>query len=182
MGLILRTSIETWELEKRFLDRTIVIDVDRILEHVVDEVRVWLNEVIQGREDFKILSLLLVEKIEAHLILVELHLVDSLLKFVALVVNHLLPLLDLLFLFLKLFNLLVNLLLHHLEQILVLDLQLVHNSTEALLKLIDLFVELLSNLHLKFVVQFLVHGDRLVMFLNLYDHLFNHLFHFIHLR
>ena len=88
--------------------------------------------------------------------MIELHFVDSRLEFVLLVLDHLFSLLDLLFLFLELFDFLINLFFHHLEQVLVLDLELVHDPSEALLKLVDFLVELLPNFHFKLVIEFLV--------------------------
>jgi hypothetical protein len=41
-------SVERWEFEKSFLNRPIIIDVDCILEHVVYEIWVGLDEVIQS--------------------------------------------------------------------------------------------------------------------------------------
>lgn len=81
----------------------------------------------------------------------------------------------------ELLDFLIDLFLHHLKQILVLDLQLVHDPSEALLELIDLFVELLSDLHLQLVIEFLVNRDGLVMLLDLNDHLLDHFFHFLNL-
>ena len=95
--------------------------MNSIFEHVVHEVRVWLDEVIQGTQDFQILSFLLVEQIESYLILVQLHFVDGGLEFISLVINHLFSLLDLFLLLLELLDLLVDLLLHHLEEVLMLD-------------------------------------------------------------
>lgn len=115
VSLALRASVETWELEERLLDTSVVVDVNSIFEHVVNEVGRRLDEVIEGRKHLHVLSLLLVEDIEFVLVLVELHAVDGLLEFGPLVLDHLLALLDLLLLFLQLLYFLVYLLLHHLE-------------------------------------------------------------------
>jgi len=128
--LTLRTTIQGWEFKKGFLDRAVVVDVDRVLEHVVHEVGAGLDEVVQGGEYFEVLPLLFMENVEAVLVLVQLHLVDSLLELVALLLYHFLSFLDLLLFLLELLDLLVNLLLHHLEQVLVLDLQLIHYSSK----------------------------------------------------
>ena len=95
--------------------------MDRILEHVVDEVRIGLDEVVELAQYFQVLSLLLVEQIEADLILVEFHPVDSRLELVSLVLDHLFSFLDFILFLLELLNFLIYLLFHHLEQILVLD-------------------------------------------------------------
>ena len=127
-----------------------------VLEHVVDKVRVWFDKVVEGAQNLQVLSLLLMEKIEAHLILIKLHFVHSRLEFVSLVLDHLFSLLNLLFLLLELFNFLINLFLHHLKQVLVLDFELVHDPSEALFKLVDLLVKLLPDFHLELVVKFFV--------------------------
>ena len=122
--------------------------MDGILEHVVDEVRRRLYEVIDCLKHLQILPLLLVEEVELVLILIEFHPIDSLLEFIPLILNHFFSLFDFLLFLLQLFYFLINLLFHHLEQILVLNLKLVHDSPKALLQLINLLIELLPNLML----------------------------------
>ena len=46
--LVLLALVQGWELKKRFLDGSIVVNMDGVLEHVVDKVRVGLDEVVQG--------------------------------------------------------------------------------------------------------------------------------------
>ena len=99
------------------------------------------------------------EKVKPDLILVEFHLVNSRLELISLFLNHFLTLLYFLLLLLELLDFFVNLLFHHLKQVLMLDLKLIHNSTEALFQLVDFFIELLSYLHFKLVVEFLVDHD-----------------------
>lgn len=156
VSLVLWASVERWELEQGFLDGSVVINMNCILEHIVHKVRVWFDKVIKGAQNFQIFSLFLVEKVETNFILIELHFVDSRLEFVFLVLDHLFSFLDLLFLFLELLDFLINLFLHHLKQVLVLDFELVHDPPEALLKLINLLVELLSDFHFELVVEFFV--------------------------
>ena len=115
VGLVLGASVERWELEQSLLDRSVVINMDCVLKHVVDEIRIWFDEVIKGAQNLQIFSLLLMEKVEAHLVLVQLHLVDGRLKLVPLVFDHLFSFFNFLFLLLKLFDLLIDLLLHHLK-------------------------------------------------------------------
>ena len=152
-----------------------------ILEHVVDEVWIWLDEIIQGAQNLQVLSLFLMEQIETNFVLVELHFVYGRFQLVSLVLDHLFPLLDLLFLFLELFDLLVNLLLHHLKQVLMLNFELVHDPPETLLKLVDLLVELLPDFHFELVVKFFVDRDGAVVLINFNDHFLDHLFHFFDL-
>ena len=120
IGLILGSSIQGWEFEKCLFDGSVIVDVNGIFEHVVHEVWIWLDEIVQGRKNLKILPLLLMEEVKSDLVLVELHLVDSLFELISLVLNHFLSFLDFFLLLLQLFYLFVNLLLHHLEEILVL--------------------------------------------------------------
>ena len=75
--LVLWASVERWELEQGLFDGSVVIDMNSILEHVVDEIRIWLDEVIKCAQNLEILSLLLMEQIEAYFILVKLHFVDG---------------------------------------------------------------------------------------------------------
>ena len=89
--------------------------MDGVFEHVVYEIRTWSDEVIEGLQDLQVLSLLFMKDVEPVLILVKLHLVDCLLELFSLLFDHLLPFLDLFLLVLKLLDLLVDLLLHHLE-------------------------------------------------------------------
>lgn len=133
MRLTLWASVERREFEQGFFDGAIVVDMDGILEHVVDEVGTWLDEVIDGRQHLEVLSLLLVEQIEFIFVLIQLHPVDRLLEVTPLLFDHLLSFLYLLLLLRELFDFFVDLFFHHLEQILVLDLQLVHDSPERLL-------------------------------------------------
>ena len=156
--------------------------MDGVFEHVVYEIRTWSDKVIEGLQDLQVLSLLFMEYVEPVLILVKLHLVDSLLELVSLLFDHFLPFLDLFLLVLKLLDLLVDLLLHHLEEILMLNLKLVHYSSERFFELVNFFIELLSHFHLQLVVQVFVDSDALVVFVDLNDHLLNHLLHLFDLR
>ena len=92
------------------------------------------------------------EDVELVLVLVQLHAVDGLFQLCSLVLNHFFSFLDFLLLFLKLFDLLIDLLFHHLEQVLVLDFELVHDTSEGLLQFVNLFVELFADLNLELVV------------------------------
>ena len=63
----------------------------------------------------------------------------------------------------------------------MLDFELVHNPPEGLLQFINLLVELLSDLHLKLIVELLIDGNGLIVLLHLNHHLFDHLLHFLDL-
>ena len=94
--------------------------MNRVFEHEVDEVGGRLDEVIELLQVFKLSAFLLIEYIEVILRGVELHILDLCSQVSLLLSNLLIPLLQLLLLVLKRSDLFVNLLLHHLIQILLL--------------------------------------------------------------
>ena len=96
--------------------------MNRVFEHEVDEVGCWLDKLIQLLQVLQISPLLLVEYVEIVLRGVEIHILDLCSQVSLLFSNLLVPLLQLLLLVLKRSDLFVNLLLHHLIQILLLDL------------------------------------------------------------
>lgn len=63
----------------------------------------------------------------------------------------------------------------------MLDLELIHDSPEGLFKLVDLLIEFLSHLHLKLIIQVFIDSDTLIVFIDLKNHLLNHLLHFLDL-
>ena len=145
--LTLRSFVQRRILKQSFLNGAKIVNMNGILEHVIDKVRTRPDKIVQSLQNLEILPLLLMENIEPVLILVQLHLINSLLQLVPLLLYHFLSFLYFLLLVLELFYFFINLLLHHLEQILVLYFQLVHYSAERLFQLVDLLVELLSDLH-----------------------------------
>ena len=93
-----------------------------VLEHEVDEVGRRLDELIQLLQVLQLSPLLLVENVEIILGGVQLHVFDLGGQVGLLLGDLLVALLELLFLVLERADLLVDLLLHHLVQILLLDL------------------------------------------------------------
>ena len=93
-----------------------------VLEHEVDEVGRRLDELIQLLQVLQLSPLLLVENVEIILGGVQLHVLDLGGQVGLLLGDLLVALLELLFLVLERADLLINLLLHHLVQILLLDL------------------------------------------------------------
>ena len=93
-----------------------------VLEHEVDEVGRRLDELIQLLQVLQLSPLLLVENVEIILGGVQLHIFDLGGQVGLLLGDLLVALLELLFLVLERADLLINLLLHHLVQILLLDL------------------------------------------------------------
>ena len=96
--------------------------MDSILEHEVDEVGRRLDELVQLLQVLQLSPLLLVENVEIILRGVQLHVFDLGGQVGLLLGDLLVALLELLFLVLERADLLVDLLLHHLVQILLLDL------------------------------------------------------------
>ena len=94
----------------------------RILKHVVDEVRVGFYEIIKDLKYFQILFLSFEESAECHVITVEFDGLYGLKQFLAVSNNGLVSLLHLLLFLLQTLELLVNLLLHHRVEILLLNL------------------------------------------------------------
>ena len=119
------------------------------------------------------------EQIEPDFILVELHFVDRRFELASLLIDHFFPLLDLLLFLLQLLDLFIDLLLHHLKQVLVLDLKLVHDTAEGLLQLVHLFVKLLTYFHFEFVVKFFVDRKGLFALVDFDHHFFDQLFHLV---
>ena len=103
------------EFEERFFDRAVVVDMDRVLEHVVDEVGCRLDKVAQLFKLYHILALLLVEDVELVFVLEQIHPVRGLSKFGPLLLYHLLAVLDLFLFFLQRLNFFVDLFFHHLK-------------------------------------------------------------------
>jgi hypothetical protein len=59
-------------------------------------------------------------------------------------------------------NLFVDLFLHHLVEVLLLDVELLHDAAEGLFEAVDLFIELFAHCHFKFIVKVL-RGRRLLL-------------------
>ena len=96
--------------------------MNSVLEHEVDEVGRRFDELIQLLQILQLSPLLLVKNVEIILRCVQLHIFDLSCQVGLLLGDLLVALLELLFLVLERADLLVNLLLHHLVQILLLDL------------------------------------------------------------
>lgn len=61
IGLILWSTVEWRELEKSFFNWTIIVYMNGILEHVVNEIWIRLNKIIKSWQNFKVLSLFFME-------------------------------------------------------------------------------------------------------------------------
>jgi len=106
--------------------------VDSVLEHVVDEVRIGFDEVIEHLQLLDFLAFVVVEKIEVNLIAVELHVLHRVDQILFLFLNLFVPLFDLFLFLLQLSDLFVDLLFHHLVKVLLLNIKLLHNSSKRL--------------------------------------------------
>lgn len=123
--------------------------MNRVFEHEVDEVWVGLDELVELLEVLELAALLLVEDVEVVLARVQLHVLYVRRQIGLLLRDLLVPLFQLLLFFLQRSDLLVDLLLHHLIEVLLLDLELLHDASERLLESVDLIVELLSHFELE---------------------------------
>jgi len=103
-----------------------------VLEHVVNEVGIGFDEVIQHLQLLNLLAFVVVEQIEVDLIAVQLHVLHRVDQILFLFKDLLIPLFELFLFLLKLSDLFIDLLLHHLVQVLLLDIELLHNSAEGL--------------------------------------------------
>ena len=95
--------------------------MNRVFEHKVDEVGCRLDELVQLLEVLQLTTLLFIEDVEVVFGCVQLHVLDLCCQVSLLLGDLFVALLELLFLLLKGADFLVNLLLHHLVQILLLD-------------------------------------------------------------
>lgn len=151
--------------------------MNRILEHEVDEVGIRLHEIVKLLQILQLSAFPLVKNIEVVLGRVQLHILKLRGQVGLLLGDLLVALLELLLLFLQRANLLVNLLLHHLIEVLLLDLELLHYAPEGLLQPIDLVVELLPHLQLQLGIQLLAGGRLVLVDLDLIYHLLYHALH-----
>ena len=124
--------------------------MDCILEHVVHEIRVRLYKFIQHLQLFYFLTLLIVEQIKVHFKTIQLHILQSIGKVHLLLSDLLITFFKFFLFFLKRPNLFVYLLLHHLVQVLLLNVELLHDPAEGFLKAVYLFIKLFTNFKLQF--------------------------------
>ena len=107
--------------------------MDGILEHVVQEVRVRLYEVVQGLQLLNLTALLVEEKVKINFETVEFLVFHLLLEVGLLLLDFAVPLLQFLLFFLQRADLFIDLLLHHLVEILLLNVKLFHDAAEGFL-------------------------------------------------
>jgi hypothetical protein len=74
-------------------------------------------------------------------------------------------------------NFFVNLLFHHLVKILLLNIELLHDAAEGLLKAVNLFIELFAHFHLQFIVEILRGRCLLLKSFNLTQKFLDHMLH-----
>jgi len=121
-----------------------------ILEHVVHKIRIWLDKLIQHLQLLYLFTLLFVKHVKVDFLAVELHIRISLRK-VCFLLGDLFVTLFKLFLFLLYApDFFVYLLLHHLVQVLLLDVKLLHYTAEGFFKAVYLFIELFTHFKLQF--------------------------------
>ena len=123
--------------------------MNSVFEHEINEVGGRLDEFIELLEVLELAALLFVENVEVVLRGIKLHVFNLCRKIKFLIGNLLITLFQLLFLLLERADLLIDLFLHHLIKVLLLNLKLLHYAAERLLKPVDFVIELLAHLKLK---------------------------------
>ena len=151
--------------------------MDRILKHEVDEIRVWLHKLIQHLKVLQIAPLFLIEDIEIVFIRIELHVLVLLNEVGFSLRDLLITLLQLFLLFLQGSDLFINLFLHHLIKILLLNFQLFHYAAERFLKSVDFIIEFLPHFELKLGVEFFACRSLTFINFDLVDHFLHHTLH-----
>jgi len=129
--------------------------VDRIFEHVIEEVGIRFHIVIQTLQVLYLSALLLIKEIKIDLKRVKFLIFKLISQIPFLFDNLAIPLLQLLLFIVQRADLFVNLFLHHLIEVLLLDVKLLHDASKGLLQAVDLLVELFAYFHLQFVVEIL---------------------------
>ena len=66
-------SSHRWEFEESLLDRAVIIDMDRILKHEIDEVGCRFDKFIELLQVFELAALLFIEYVEVVLRGIKLH-------------------------------------------------------------------------------------------------------------
>lgn len=122
--------------------------MDSVFEHIINEVGVRLDELVEGLERPQLFAFLLIKYIKVDVVGEERHVFEVVHQLYLLFGDILVSLLQLLLFFLQGSYFFVNLLFHHLVEVLLLNFQLLHYSAEGFLKTVDLFVELLADLEL----------------------------------
>ena len=102
--------------------------MDRILEHEVHKIWRRLHEFVQLLQVLQLSPFLFVEDVKVVLRCIQLHVFDLRGQICLLLSDFLVALLQLLFLVLQRANFFIYLLLHHLIQVLLLDLKLLHDA------------------------------------------------------
>ena len=148
-----------------------------VLEHEVYEVGVGLHKLVQLLQVLQLTSLLLVEDVKVVLRRVQLHVFKLVRQISLLLRDFFVAFLQLLLFLLKGADLLVNLLLHHLVEILLLNLELFHDAAEGLLKTVNLVIELLAHFELQLGVELLACGRLILIHFDLGDHFLHHSLH-----
>ena len=151
--------------------------MDGVFEHKVDEVGIGLDELVELLEILELTTLLLVKNIEIVLRGVQFHVFELIGQIGLLLRDLLVALLQLLFLLLQRADLLVDLLLHHLVKILLLNLQLFHDAAERFLETVNLVIELLAHFQLQLRVELLARRRLVLVHLHLCYHFLHHSLH-----
>ena len=58
--------IKSRELKESFFDRAVVVNMNCVFKHVVQEVGIRFNELVEGLQIYNVPTLLLVKQVEVH--------------------------------------------------------------------------------------------------------------------
>ena len=149
-----------------------------VLKHVIYEIGIWFHEVVEDLKHLEILLLPLIKSAKSHIIGIEFDRRNGLQEFLPIRDDGLVPLFHFFFLLLQTFQLLVDLFLHHGVEVLLLNLELLNDSSKGFLKSFNFFIKLFPDFLFKFPVQILAHRVVPINGIHLFQHLFHHSSHF----
>lgn len=151
--------------------------MDGIFEHVVQEVGVWFYVVIERLQILDFSALLLVEQIEIYFEWVQFLIFDLISEVGFLFPNFSIAFFKLFLLIVQGSNFFVDLLFHHLVEVLLLNIELLHDAAEGFLKAVNLFIELFAHFHLQLIVKILRGRSLLFQSFDFAQKFLNHMFH-----
>lgn len=96
--------------------------MDGVFEHVIDEIGVGLHKISEDTKHLKIFFLLVIKGIESHIVCVDVHFGQSVVQLLSIHNDLVISFLYFFLFLLKTFQLFIDLVFHHLKQILLLNL------------------------------------------------------------
>lgn len=98
-----------------------------VFKHVIDKVGVRLHEISEDTEHLEVLFLLVIKGIERHIVCVDVHFGQGVVQLLPIHNDLVIPFFYFFLFLLKTFQLFIDLVFHHLEQILLLNLELLND-------------------------------------------------------